>query len=84
MSSTHGRHVGVVPGHLDLSCERCLEMRVGDLDSAHLVNVCGLTRPELQDLFGNSPFWDAIVGENALRMRSRYHEVLRRAGRGTR
>lgn len=78
MSAVHGPHSKVPVGWLDPTCERCQEMRVGDLDSGHLVNVCGLTRPQLEAQFGDSPFWDAIVNERALRMLARYREVQHR------
>ena len=80
--ATHREHTQLQAyGLLDPGCERCQELVVGDLSDEFLESVCGYTRRQLEDEFGDSPFWDSIVGWNALRTQARYREVIRRRER---
>jgi len=82
MSAMHRLHpASVAVGELDPDCERCREHTIGSLDDEHLLGVCGHTRRELNDEFGQdgpfAAFWDSIIRANALKVQLRYRETTR-------
>lgn len=79
----HAHDCNIAETHdLTVGCPECEAKTLAECDSQVLVNVCGMTRRELEDVFGSGgpydTFWDAVIRANAMNVRARHRYLARR------